>query len=101
MGDTTPQRGKVVAYTQASQPRTQASTCTHIKIMQTKKKKKRQGKSRQHSVASIKKNLKNQHMLAGSASAVLSLIIFVIHFTTERDRTRTPVVKGGEMKRRK
>lgn len=28
VGDSTPQRGKVVAYTQASKPRTQASTYT-------------------------------------------------------------------------
>lgn len=37
VGDPTPQRGKVMAYTQASHPKTLASTRTHIKIMQTKK----------------------------------------------------------------
>lgn len=49
MGDLTPQRGKVVAYTQVSQPRTQASTHTHQNHAD---KKKSQGKSRQRSVAS-------------------------------------------------
>lgn len=50
MGEPTLQRGKVVAYTQASQPRTQTSTRTHIKIMQTKKAR----ISRQRTMASTK-----------------------------------------------
>lgn len=51
VGDPTPQRGKVVAYTQASQPRTQASTRTHTSKSCRQKK---AGKSRQRSVASTK-----------------------------------------------
>lgn len=39
VGDPTPQRGKVVAYTQASKPRVQASTHARIKITQTENRK--------------------------------------------------------------
>lgn len=46
VGDPIPQRGKVMAYTQATQPGMQPSahTHTHIKILQTKKVKKKKRK---------------------------------------------------------
>lgn len=45
VGDPIPQRGKVVAYTQATQPRMQPSTRTHIKTMQAKKPEKKKKKN--------------------------------------------------------
>lgn len=86
MGDPTPQRGKVVAYTQASQPRTQASTRTHIKITE---------KGREITSA-LRGQYKNQHMLAESACSVLSIIIFVIIITTERELDQDTCREGVE-----
>jgi len=88
VGDPTSQRGKVVAYTQASQPRTQASTRTHTKIMQTKKGRK---------ITSERcGQYKNQHMLTGSTCSVLSIIIVVIITTTERELDQDTCSVGVE-----
>lgn len=72
MGDPIPQRGKVVAYTQTSRPRTQASTRTHIKIMQMKKAE----KSHQHTAVITK-------ISTCFGDQPVFIIIFVITCTAE------------------
>lgn len=85
MGEPTPQRGKVAAYTQASQPRTQASARTH--------------KGRKITSVLSGQN-KNLHMLAGSARHVLSTSICVIIITTERELEQDTCREGVETAQR-
>lgn len=75
VGDPIPQRGKVVAYTQASQPRMQPSTRTHITIMLTKKTEEKITSAHYNNFVCNNKKI-NTHF-------VLLIIIFVISVTTE------------------
>ena len=79
VGDPTPQRGKVMAYTQARHPKTQASTRTPTS------KSRRQKKNLRKIKLVLCGLYKNQHMLAGSACTVLPIIISVVILTTDRE----------------
>lgn len=74
MGDPTPQRGKVVAYTQESHPRTQAST--HIKIMKTKE-------AGKEITSALCGQYKNVHMLVASAWTDCVIGYYCVITTTE------------------
>lgn len=79
MGDPPPKRGKVMAYTQASHPKTQENAHTHIEIMQAEEKKTGGGEKKKITRWPVQ----NQHMLAGSVRSLLSIGVFMIIISGE------------------
>lgn len=97
VGDPPPKRGKVMGlHTSKPSKNTgkRAHTHTHIEIMQAGEKKKREGEKKKKGKEITRWPVQNQHILTGSVCSLLSIGVFMIIISGERESDRDTCREG-------